>query len=594
MATLRERAPWLEKILDGAQNLIRSDGPSAAAGLIGALASVIVMGIFRFAWGTTSLPELVGERILPLLPVDLFIKLLVTFAPHPKTGPLALSLLGQIVLGALLGPLYHRIAKGPDEAPSPWPSRRDLIVAGSFVVAMELLSLILFWPVLGESLVGDPIGRARFITSVANLFIFIAFMGVLALADTWLRYDWLAHHASLAPEGATASADEPSAATDEADAPSGNDAPTDDAEPATMTATDDPIQNAAPESEANALFPPAILTRRQIIGKSGATVLALAGGVIATEALIGAWFARSNLAYEGMITPPQFRAPITPIEDFYVVSKNALDPVVIADQWQLELRGLVKHEHTWNYKALWQLPSETRAITLECISNGVGERLMSTAEWTGIQLGALLDLQGGATKQGKYVIFTCADGFTASLPLADLVEARSLLTWQMNGQTLPPKHGFPLRVIVPGRYGEQSAKWLTRIDIVDQPFKGFYQSQGWSADQLATTSRIDLPSGKAPLGPVSVLGIAFAGIRGVQKVEVSADAGATWNTATLMPPLSDQTWVYWQWNWQPATKGTYTLLVRATDKTGALQIQKQRGVVPAGATGWEKVKVQVG
>jgi len=574
LTTIRERAPWLIKLLDGAEGLIRSDGPSALAGLIGALASVIVMGIFRFAWGTTSLPELVGERILPLLPVDTFIKLLVTFQPHSKTSPLGLSLLGMIAVGALIGPIFHRIARMGDESPSRWPNRRALIVAASFVAAMELLSLILFWPVLGESLVGDPIGRARFIAAVANLFTFVAFMGVLALADTWLRYNWLA--ARMATAATT---------TNAADAPriSASDATLADAPNAATHATPNPAPLTVTE-----------LTRRQVIGKSGATVLALAGGVIATEALLGMWFTRSNLAYEGNITPPQFRMPITPIENFYVVSKNALDPIVLADQWQLELRGLIKNEHTWNYQELLKLPSETRAITMECISNGVGERLMSTGEWTGIQLGTLLDRQGGVTASGKYVVFTCVDGFTSSLPLADLIEARAMLAWGVNGQMLPPKHGFPLRLMVPGRYGEQSAKWLTRIDIVDKPFKGFYQSQGWSDAQLATTSRIDLPGGQVPLGPVTVLGIAFAGIRGVKGVEVSADAGTTWQSATLMPPLSDQTWVYWQWQWQPAAKGTYTLMVRATDGTGALQIQTPRGVVPAGATGWEKVKVRVG
>nr|MBA3826750.1 hypothetical protein [Ktedonobacterales bacterium] len=169
IATLRERSPLLGKIIDGATGLIRSDGPSAVAGLLGALASVIVMGFFRFSWGTTSLPELVGERLLPLLPVDTFIKLLVTFQPHSKTSPLGLSLLGQIVVGALIGPIFHRLARTGDEAPSRWPNRRALVTAGVFVLVMELLSLILFWPVLGESLVGDPIGRARFITSMANL-----------------------------------------------------------------------------------------------------------------------------------------------------------------------------------------------------------------------------------------------------------------------------------------------------------------------------------------------------------------------------------------------------------------------------------------
>src|SRR6185437_17041809 len=167
-----------------------------------------------------------------------------------------------------------------------------------------------------------------------------------------------------------------------------------------------------------------------------------------------------------------------------------------------------------------KLPSETRAITLECISNGTGQHLMSTAQWTGITLENLLKLNGGAKPTGKYVIFSSVDGYTSSLPLADLMQARALLAWEMNGQRLPSRHGFPLRVIVPGRYGEQSAKWLTRIELVDQPYKGFYQSQGWSDAPAETTSRIDLPASRVALGAITVAGIAFAGIRGIQKVEV--------------------------------------------------------------------------
>src|SRR5579885_3340081 len=126
----------------------------------------------------------------------------------------------------------------------------------------------------------------------------------------------------------------------------------------------------------------------------------------------------------------------------------------------------------------------------------------------------------------------------------------------MNGAPLENRHGFPLRAVVPGRYGEQSPKWLTRIEVVDHPYTGgLYQSQGWASTQVATTSRINQPSGSAPLGPVQVAGFAFAGIRGIQKVELSADDGMTWHTATLMPPLSDQSWVFWTWLWTPPRAG---------------------------------------
>jgi DMSO/TMAO reductase YedYZ molybdopterin-dependent catalytic subunit len=195
---------------------------------------------------------------------------------------------------------------------------------------------------------------------------------------------------------------------------------------------------------------------------------------------------------------------------------------------------------------------------------------------------------------GKYIIFTSVDGYQYSLALADLLEAHAFLAWQMNGEPLPQRHGFPLRAVVPGRYGEQSAKWLTRIEVVDQPYTGgLYQSQGWSSAPLHTMSRIDQPAGRVQRGALTVAGIAFAGIRGIQQVEVSADNGLTWHAATLRPPLSEQSWVFWAWPWAPPGPGTYTLLARATDGTGAVQTEAQQGTVPAGATGWPHVTVQV-
>jgi DMSO/TMAO reductase YedYZ molybdopterin-dependent catalytic subunit len=163
----------------------------------------------------------------------------------------------------------------------------------------------------------------------------------------------------------------------------------------------------------------------------------------------------------------------------------------------------------------------------------------------------------------------------------------------MNGQPLPDRHGFPLRALVAGRYGEQSAKWLSRIELTDHPYKGFYQSQGWSDGPLSTMSRIDAPTSTASVGAVTVSGVAFAGLRAITRVEMSADGGASWHDATLMLPLSDQSWRFWQWTWRPAAPGRYTLVVRATDSSGALQIGKVQPGVPNGATGWHSVQVLV-
>ncbi len=524
--------------------------PGLVAGMLGSLAAIIVMGMLRLTWGTPTLPELLGERVLPLMPADRFVWLLVMFAPDSKTSPLGLALLGQFVLGALLGPAYALAAKAhvPRVRTQHWPDRRALSVAGTFVLGMELVGIAVFWPVLGEGLVGDTIGSARLLTMLAMLLTFLSYAAVTLAANHWFARAW-------------GQWTEPRSAVT--------------ATPATQTG-------------------PAV-ARRDALVAVGSAVVAAALGALAIDRLIGAYLARSNLAYEGMSTPFADMNPITKPKDFYVVSKNLLDPVVDVNRWRLEVDGLVDQATTWTYDEVCRLPNETRAVTLECISAGVGSHLMSTAEWTGVLLQTALDRAGVPHSEGKRVAFYSVDGYSTSLLLDEVLAARALLAWEMDGAPLPDRHGFPLRLIMPGRYGEQSTKWLTRIEIIDYHYKGFYESQGWNPGPVSTTSRIDFPQmGRVALGGVrdtTVRGIAYAGIRGIRRVEVSADGGQTWSDAMLQPPLSDQTWVFWRW--RPLVPGTYTLVVRATDGTGTVQTSQQRSTVPQGATGWDIVPVTV-
>jgi DMSO/TMAO reductase YedYZ molybdopterin-dependent catalytic subunit len=533
----RGRALWLQLLLAG-----------LAAGTVATLAATMAMAALRLWWGTPAPPELLGELILPHLTAQQFVALLISYQPHPKTGPLAQALLGQSALGVLvvvaftLGVL-HRAPR------TRWPGWRALAAAGILALAMTLVAVALFWPVLPEGLVGDPIERARWLTTLALLISFATYAGVLVLAGHWLRLAWV---------GVPSSPD-----------------------PAPRAGTQTPIRTGT-----------ASVTRRQALVAGGVVVLAASAGVLALRDLLQAYLARSAV-YDGLSTPSPNGNPITPTGEFYVVTKNVLDPVVATDRWQLEITGLVAQPRVWTYEQVRALPSETRAITLECISNDVGGHLISTAVWKGITLDRLLALAGGARPAGRYVVFTSADGYQTSLSLADLLQARALLAWEMNGQPLPQRHGFPLRVVVPGRYGEQSAKWLTRVEMVQAPFKGFYQSQGWSDAPVPTFSRIDAPPGSVAPGMVTVAGVAYAGIRGIQRVQISADGGATWQDAMLQQPVSDQSWVLWTWAWTPPAKGRYTLVVRATDGTGAVQTSTRRGTVPDGATGWDSVQVVV-
>lgn len=526
------------------------------AGLLGSLAAILTMGALRLTWGAPTLPELFGERLLLLLNVDQFIQLLLKFAPHSKTTPLLLSLLGQFVIGILLGPAYALAARLPADVRGWWPGRREWIVAGVFVAVMEALTVLLFWPVLFGNLLGDTVGKARLINSLSALIVFVVFLGVIALVNRWLRLAWGAWFISASTPVAYR-------------------------------------ENAPSQTEA----PQWTVSRRAALGAAGAVLVGVGAGALATRGLIDAYVGRSNLAYEGMETDYAVSqaTQLTPTSDFYIVSKNVLDPTVQANRWRLEVAGMVEQSRVWTLDDVTSAQGESRAITLECIANGPGGHLMSTAEWTGVSLERVLAQAGGVASSAKHVIFSSVDGFQSSLPLAELLEARTLLAYRMNGARLPDRHGYPLRVVTPGRYGEQSPKWLTRIELSDQPFKGLYQAQGWRAGQLYTTSRIERPMSKQriPLGPVNVTGLAFAGIRGIQRVEVSADGGANWSRATLRPPLSDQTWVYWSWLWTPTTPGAYTLVVRATDGTGETQTPIQTSTVPNGATGQHHVPVVV-
>jgi DMSO/TMAO reductase YedYZ molybdopterin-dependent catalytic subunit len=241
------------------------------------------------------------------------------------------------------------------------------------------------------------------------------------------------------------------------------------------------------------------------------------------------------------------------------------------------------------------LPSISRAITLECIANETGDRLMSTAIWQGITLRTLLEQYGGAQSGAKFVTFYSVDGYTVSQPLDEVLAVDALLAWQMNGVELPLRHGFPLRALIPGHYGEESAKWLTRVELTDHFVAGLYAQQGWYKGPVHTMTRIDRPGGHVAFGhPIEIGGIAYAGSRGIQKVEMSVDGGITWNEASLDPPLSRDSWVLWTYQWTPFLPDQYMLMARATDGTGEVQTSHKQGTVPNGATGYPRVVVRVG
>ncbi len=296
---------------------------------------------------------------------------------------------------------------------------------------------------------------------------------------------------------------------------------------------------------------------------------------------------------------------VTPSDRFYTVDVNVMTPVVNVNAWKLRVKGLVNNTLELTYEEVRSLPAVEEYATLECISNKVGEDLISSALWKGVLLKEILE-KAQVKPEAKYIVFRCHDGYDVGIPLERGLEG-TILAYEMNGAALPLGHGFPLRAIVPGLYGMMNAKWITEIELADSVYEGFWQREGWSNNaEYQIHSTVVLPGGalrsrfgaSAPsrvvLGDkVPVAGIAFAGDRDVSKVEVSTDGGKSWEEAMIKEPLSKNAWVLWATEWNPPAEGRYRIMVRATDGTGRVQAAEQRQAFPSGSTGYHAVEVTV-
>jgi len=340
-------------------------------------------------------------------------------------------------------------------------------------------------------------------------------------------------------------------------------------------------------------FTPAIGRRAFVLGAIG---IAVAGGGVALARKLyrAAAFSYDGTQYKGRIVEP-----ITPNELFYCVTKNVVDPRVNVDLWHLEVNGLVQNRATWRFQDLVGFPAREQQTTLMCISNGLDAGLISNAIWKGIPLCDLLD-QAVPFSNAARVRLHAVDNYTDTIPLEKAMKPTTLLAYAMNGVSLPHRHGYPLRVIVPGYFGEKHVKWLTRIEVTDANAKGFYEKQGWGPDFIVPTrSRIDVPDdwefvslGKLT-APIEVKGIAFGGDRGISRVELSFDDGQTWNDAEIYYSGGDLAWSLWKAQWTPAAARDYSLVVRATDGEGDVQeFEEDRGPY-SGVSGLHKINVRV-
>lgn len=510
----------------------RSVGRGALVGASAGAAATLVLLVVRATAGGPSLPELVQDSVVGLIPGPLFSFVLdrLKFAGKPLL--FTLIVVGQLAVGAAVGALYGRRERSP---------RSAVLLGGSIYLVLLLVVL----PVLGAGFLGT--GRSAdapvWLSTLVGVVTFAAVLHALS-------------HVAAASE-------EPDA------------------------------------------------DRRRLVR------LAASGGALAAVGLVG-WRVLPLLPSSGSrATAPPALVPaptntrvaggpsavsgddhptpdITPVGVFYNVSKNFVDPKVSLEGWKLQVGGLVEKPFVLTYDELRALPAVEEPATLCCISNDVGGGLIGNAVWKGVRLKDLLD-RAGVKPGAKKVVWTCRDDYRDSITMDRALQQGTILAYEMNGQPLTDKHGFPVRVVVPGIYGMKNAKWLEKIDVVDGDFQGYWQQQGWSDPApYQTMSRIDKPvdGEREDAGRVTVYGIAFAGDRGVSKVELTFDGGKSWQAAQVRPPLGPYTWVRWSIDWDAPPGANATVEVRATDGKGELQTAEEANPFPDGATGYHTIRLR--
>ncbi len=279
--------------------------------------------------------------------------------------------------------------------------------------------------------------------------------------------------------------------------------------------------------------------------------------------------AMGTVATPAATTPPIPDAPslarrITPNEDFFIPNPERTAALSLGD-WSLQLSGAVERPLTINWAELLQLPAVTEERTLECLGNSSDGKQIANAVWTGVPLAVLLEKTG--VRPGiKKVVYRCADEYTTAVTGAAVTDWDALLAYRMNGEPLPQGHGYPVRMLVHNLYGWKSPKWITGIEFVAE--------EDWKAEsELEPFSMIEEPAAGNTTGPYLWLkGIAFAGMSGIERVEISTDSGKTWGQAELAPGRIPGAWTPWRYLWKIPGPGRCVLAARAYDGAGRMEL----------------------
>jgi DMSO/TMAO reductase YedYZ molybdopterin-dependent catalytic subunit len=313
-------------------------------------------------------------------------------------------------------------------------------------------------------------------------------------------------------------------------------------------------------------------------------------------------------------TPENRETPITEVSSWvtpnkwFFVRSHYETPTINISNWRLAIGGCVERALDLSWDQLEAMPRRSVFATMECAGNGRSflkphvEGVQWTAgavghaEWSGVPLRHVLE-RAMLKRDAKEIVFYGGDAgiehkdqppqaFARSLPLEKALHPDTLLATRMNGELLDPSHGYPVRLVVPGWYGVASVKWLARVEAVMEPFRGYYQTSKYTVQhRTGGGTRTDIV-GPMPvkseimrpvegdvlgLGGNRVFGMAWAGEHAVAAVEVSVDGGSTWQRAELQGIRAPYSWTAWEFLWEPAGPGQYSLMSRAISTSGEVQ-----------------------
>lgn len=535
--------------------------PSLLAGVLaGAIAAVVMtltMAASRYWLGIMPPVEAVPDRIAAMLDIDTFFGLFARYGGYNglKQFGILSGLRAVLGVGMVVGLIYALVIESAGSRRS-----HSKIFGGSTssLLFMIIASLVVWiglsvflWPVTPANFRGLPYSQARLVTIAALLIWVLTFSVTMMLVYRTITRRLTRVTVITAPE------------------------------PSEMSVSH-------------------LLPRR--------TFIATLGGVALTYPiyrLLKSMYDDATFSYDGTVYSGEDIEPITPTDRFYTVTKNVVDPDINQDLWQLEIGGHVDNGISLSFDDLKQFEQVDQETTLMCISNRIGAGLFSNARWRGIRLRDVLDSAG--VRDGAHdVMFTGADAYRDSIPIGKALDDTTLVIYEINGEPLPRVHGYPVRVLAPGMYGEKSVKWVTRIDVATEDVQGFYEQQGWGPNFIPYTRsdifrpRTVLRSGTfsfrqqfPPSQPIEIRGRAFAADRGIRSVEISTDNGESWQPAEIYYPGTRLTWALWRHSWTPPAAGEYVITSRAVDGNGDPQTQEVRGIVPQGASGYHKVTMIV-